>query len=163
MLLCFVGLLCLTGCKHLPTPDEEMLTFQGLDDGTWVPSNPLEYKLFVPCAGNVYKLEVTLRTDNRFDKECLDLKSSISGGVRYSEQDTVCFRVALEPGKWAGKGVVLKEVTSTLIEHFAPPTPGIYTLSLQPKQETTVYGIETVGVRMTCLHDVRKTQRKKKR
>lgn len=140
-------------CRKPPTPAEETILFKGLEQGRWHAEENLDYELFVPCKGNTYRIELILRTDNRYPKGYINIASSLQRDLYYNRKDTLRLTLASEAGKWIGKGVAVSELRTVLYHSISPPLAGIYKLSVKPAGDSTLYGVQTVGIRMLCTYN----------
>ncbi len=146
--ICLAAVCWFAACKHIPTPDEETIEYQALQQGTWHTGERLDFQLFIPRGGSTYRVSVLLRTDNRCNSENITLSVRLRCGTQYNRADTLHIPLAEAPGIWHGRGVAVMEHQITLYHSIAPPQAGLYTLTVSPIRNNTTQGVQSVGVHM---------------
>lgn len=143
-LLGFALLLLLTHCR----PSQELsVTYCSLPTSGWEKDTPIEIPLLITEAHRPYRIHLLVRHNNEYDYNNIVLQSTIANQWGYSRTDTLSIPLAVESGKWSGRGVALRENTFIYLPKISFPTSGIYKVSLSPVTPLPVLrGIENIGI-----------------
>ncbi|WP_051522347.1 gliding motility lipoprotein GldH [Porphyromonas gingivicanis] len=137
-------LLLVTNCR----PSQELsVTYCTLPASGWKKEAPVEIPFLITEAKRPYRIDVLIRHNNEYDYNNIVLHSSIANQWGYERIDTLSIPLAIESGRWSGRGITLRENSFVFFRKISFPTSGIYTMRLAPLTPLpALKGIENIGI-----------------